>query len=216
MSDLMVFRGQAIRERGEAVNLTDAWRAAGGDNSKRPAQWIRSKQAKGIVSALEVAVGISHSGLFSVETGGAAGGGATWAHWQLAMAYAQYLSPEFHTWCNDVVRAHMRRKERGVDVDVNLVHGPRMGDTPEGRERVAMYVRMVRASTGASTARIHGFIRRHAQTVSVYRVSSIVWDVIARLCLDLIEKRIPMLASPGPKPRRPKCTSNPRQLTFTN
>ncbi|MDO9713867.1 KilA-N domain-containing protein [Paracraurococcus lichenis] len=30
--------------------------------------------------------------------------GATWAHWQLALAYARYLSPEFHLWCNTVVR----------------------------------------------------------------------------------------------------------------
>jgi hypothetical protein len=33
--------------------------------------------------------------------------GGTWAHWQIALAYAKYLSPEFHMWCNTVVRAHM-------------------------------------------------------------------------------------------------------------
>jgi hypothetical protein len=29
------------------------------------------------------------------------------AHWQIALAYAKYQSPEFHMWCNEVVRAHM-------------------------------------------------------------------------------------------------------------
>ena len=31
--------------------------------------------------------------------------GGTWAHWQLALAYARYLSPASHLWCNTVVRA---------------------------------------------------------------------------------------------------------------
>lgn len=30
--------------------------------------------------------------------------GVTFAHWQIAMAYAKYLSPEFHVWCSTVVR----------------------------------------------------------------------------------------------------------------
>lgn len=32
----------------------------------------------------------------------------TWAHWQLAMAYAHYLSPAFHAWCNQVLRDGMK------------------------------------------------------------------------------------------------------------
>lgn len=34
-------------------------------------------------------------------------GGATFAHWQIGLAYAKYLSPEFHMWCNEVVRERM-------------------------------------------------------------------------------------------------------------
>ena len=33
-----------------------------------------------------------------------ANGAETWAHWQLALAYARYLSPAFHAWCNSVIR----------------------------------------------------------------------------------------------------------------
>ncbi len=35
--------------------------------------------------------------------------GSTFAHWQIGLAYAKYLSPEFHMWCNTVVRRHMER-----------------------------------------------------------------------------------------------------------
>ena len=30
--------------------------------------------------------------------------GGAYAHWQIALAYAKYLSPEFHIWCNEVVK----------------------------------------------------------------------------------------------------------------
>ncbi|MBL6459160.1 KilA-N domain-containing protein [Belnapia sp. T6] len=44
--------------------------------------------------------------------------GGTWAHWQLALSYARYLSPRFHRWCNIVVRAameHLDGPEAGED-----------------------------------------------------------------------------------------------------
>nr|WP_274704718.1 KilA-N domain-containing protein [Aquabacter cavernae] len=31
-------------------------------------------------------------------------GGGTYAHWQIGLAYAKYLSPEFHMWRNTAVR----------------------------------------------------------------------------------------------------------------
>ena len=40
--------------------------------------------------------------------------GATWAHWQIALAYAKYLSPDFHMWCNEVVRERMEGKSVSV------------------------------------------------------------------------------------------------------
>ncbi len=47
----------------------------------------------------------SHDELFQVVRGGPET--ATWAHWQIGLAYAKYLSPAFHAWCNEVVRGHM-------------------------------------------------------------------------------------------------------------
>lgn len=190
---LLAFRGQTIRERGEMLNLTDAWKAAGADRSKRPVNWLASKQAKGIIGVLSV-VRISDLALFSVEKGGVDAGGATWAHWQLAMAYAQYLSPEFHAWCNETVRDHMTGRRQNVAVDVALLQGPRIGDTPEGRATVMLRVKLVRASLGISTSAVHGFIRRMAEATSPYRVSSVIWPVIERNLDDLAMGRIAMRA----------------------
>jgi hypothetical protein len=68
------------------LNLTDMWRAAGADPSKRPADWLRSQQAREFMAFLED-VGNSH--LLEREAGNPrqGDGGATWAHWQLGMAF---------------------------------------------------------------------------------------------------------------------------------
>src|SRR5690606_31175446 len=43
-------------------------------------------------------------------------GGATYAHWQIGLAYAKYLSPEFHMWCNEVVRQRMEQSHAATGI----------------------------------------------------------------------------------------------------
>lgn len=107
MSDTnnLSYAGVAIRERGEMLNLTDMWKAMECNPSQRPVEWLRLPDTCRFVEALVEKVGNSH--LFQIGRGR---NGATYAHWQIGLAYAKYLSPEFHMWCNEVVRAHMERK----------------------------------------------------------------------------------------------------------
>jgi phage antirepressor YoqD-like protein len=94
--------GQPIRERDEFLSLTDMWRAAGGDTNRAPAEWLRSAQAKDLIEFVQENMGISH--VLTREQGRT---GGTWAHWQIGLAYAKYLSPAFHVWCNQIIRDHM-------------------------------------------------------------------------------------------------------------
>ncbi len=119
----LYFDDTPVRVRGESLNLTDEWKAAGSDSSKAPAQWLRSAQAVELKQHLHD-VGISHITRSVVPEkgsakGGTDGGGGTWAHWHLAMAYAKYLSPAFHVKCNEIVRAHMEGL-RGVPAAPSL------------------------------------------------------------------------------------------------
>lgn len=102
------FNNVVLRDDGDFLCLTDMWRAAGGDDSKRPAAWLRSAGGAEFREFIEgnLNVGNSHIEIVRAERGGA--DPATWAHWQLALAYAKYLSPAFHAWCNDVVRKVMQ------------------------------------------------------------------------------------------------------------
>lgn len=111
MSDIrLYFKSSAIRDDAEFLCLTDMWRAAGSDESRRPSKWLETDSAAEFLKFIADSEGVRAADILRREHGNprAGEGGATWAHWQLGMAYAQYLSPEFHAWCNDVVRKVMQ------------------------------------------------------------------------------------------------------------
>ena len=104
--------GVSVRssDDGEMLNLTDMWKACGSDPNKKPAHWLQSDAAKSFVEFLEETLNVrqEHFDLVRSDRGGKAPG--TWAHWQIGMAYAKYLSHEFHAKCNAIVRAFMEGK----------------------------------------------------------------------------------------------------------
>jgi hypothetical protein len=104
----LVYQGMKIKEKGEMLSLTDMWKASSADDHKAPAQWMRTPQASAFVEAVSFNVCKSHNEIVTTSRGGRNPG--TFAHWQIGLAYAKYLSPEFHIWCNQVVRDRMEGK----------------------------------------------------------------------------------------------------------
>ncbi|MFL7903610.1 KilA-N domain-containing protein [Azospirillum argentinense] len=106
------YNNVVIRDRDGMLNMTDMWKAAGSPDGRAPADWRALESTKEFVAHIEAAFVAGKSGIETRKGGGGrgVGGGATWAHWQIGMAYAKYLSHEFHAWCNSVVRAHMEGK----------------------------------------------------------------------------------------------------------
>lgn len=96
------FNGAMIRDRNEMLSLTDMWRAHGSDPARQPANWLVSADARHFIEVLNP----GNSGVMTKR----GKGGGTFAHWQIGLAYAKYLSPEFHMWCNTVVRERMEHK----------------------------------------------------------------------------------------------------------
>lgn len=106
----ITYHGVIIHDRQEKLSLTDMWRASGADESRRPVIWLGSAEAKRFIEFLAETLNVKNFDFEIIQTvrGGNAAG--TWAHWQVALAYAKYLSPEFHVWCNTVVRERMEGK----------------------------------------------------------------------------------------------------------
>ena len=133
------YRGTPIRLRGAMLNLTDMWRAAGCPEHRRPAKWLAFDETARFRSHAQVhwtepeepafADNVLQEDIIRLDPDGLVAAlrgrrGGTWAHWQLALSYARYLSPEFHLWCNTVVRAAMERRAGppGAEHDPLLLH----------------------------------------------------------------------------------------------
>lgn len=101
------------------VNLTDMWRAAGSPENKDPAQW-RRYDGKEFIEYMGGVSNMGKSHVWKTKRGQHSGG--TWAHWQIALAYAKYLSHEFHRLANEAFREWVEEKsdpglkiERGIN-----------------------------------------------------------------------------------------------------
>lgn len=100
----LTYSGHVIRDRDEMLSLTDMWKAAGKNPEKRPDDWKKDASNRAFLGHVASIVNTPVEGIWASKRGN---GGGTFAHWQVALAYAKYLSPEFHMWCNEVVRERM-------------------------------------------------------------------------------------------------------------
>jgi KilA-N domain len=103
----LTYNGTDIRDRDEILCLTDMWKAAGSHEEQRPAQWARHTEGRVFIEYVAASLNLTAEQVYNVSRGRH---GGTWAHWQISLAYAKYLSPEFHMWANSVVRAHMENQ----------------------------------------------------------------------------------------------------------
>ena len=122
----LAYAGTVIRKRGPMLNLTDMWRAAESPATRRPAQWLALDETAQFRAYLHTRLcdeadpglgpnvvldDISATAADGLTLATRGAGGGTWAHWQLAIAYARYLSPAFHLWCNEVLRTVMEQPD---------------------------------------------------------------------------------------------------------
>lgn len=94
-------------------NLTAMYKACGSQINKEPWRWAELDQTKELIAALEERLNPSSnldvdevwdsSNLPSDEVWRTRRGnmGGTWAHWQIAAAYAHYLNPDFYLQWNE-------------------------------------------------------------------------------------------------------------------
>lgn len=102
------------------INLTAMWRAIGSPENKNPNDWGRTEQGSGFIADLAQSSNTAKNRIWKSRRGQHLGG--TWGHWQIALAYAKYLSHEFHRIVNDGFRQHVEEKadpglkiDRGID-----------------------------------------------------------------------------------------------------
>ena len=78
-------------------------------NSKKLNDWMRTKQSEAYQTAVSSATGIPVTGLVRVSGDEIGGKGSTWVHPLVALAIAQWISPDFHVWCNMNIKILMEQ-----------------------------------------------------------------------------------------------------------
>lgn len=106
----IILNGMEVHARREMVNTTDLWRAAGSPSGRAPSDWLALSSSKEFVACVEASLNAGNSGIRTKK----GNGGGTYAHWQIGLAYAKYLSPEFHMQCNAVIRERMEGRRQAV------------------------------------------------------------------------------------------------------
>lgn len=85
------------------INATEMAKPFG--SSKRPANWLKTSLAINYINEVSDATKIASADLQRVTRGNFQGGQqGTWLQEDVALAFAQWLSPKFHLWCNRKIK----------------------------------------------------------------------------------------------------------------
>jgi hypothetical protein len=115
------YQGQKINVKNDLLCLTDFWKAVGRPKNKSAPQWLRLPQTINFIIRLESKMGHSQSMVEKFDKSG------TFAHWQIALAYAKYLSADLEMHMSEV---YMRYQAGDVTLSYQIADKA----TPEAQE----------------------------------------------------------------------------------
>lgn len=90
---------------GIMVNATEMAKPFG----KRTNDWLSNQQTEELISTASSVTGIPATELVKIVQGGDPKQQGTWLHEDLALIFAQWLSPKFYLWCNDRIKELLRK-----------------------------------------------------------------------------------------------------------
>ncbi len=90
------YRGQKIKVKNDLLCLTDFWKAVGRPKNKSAPQWLRLPQTINFMIKLESKIGHPQALVEKCDKS------ETFAHWQLGLAYAKYLSADLEMHMSEV------------------------------------------------------------------------------------------------------------------
>lgn len=134
--ELVIFRtvGEAVAfdPAAQMWSLTAMHKASGAPANKEPAKWLRGAQATELLEALymrEAGSNVRNSHIWDEGAGAEpadpfagfietrrGNGGGTWAHWQIAAAYAHYLNPAFYLQWNEWAMSYRTGQQAASDL----------------------------------------------------------------------------------------------------
>lgn len=156
---VFAFRGNPVTFRKDndtlMVNATEMAK----DFGKLTKDWLSNKQTGELIATLTANRGIPLFELVQVKQGSPENGGGTWLHEDLAIVFAQWLSPEFYLWCND------RIKEMLLGERIKRLSRPRAARYKGFFEWQAQVRRYIRPEDKRAIADLYGCCISHVRKV---------------------------------------------------
>ncbi|OEU61912.1 MAG: hypothetical protein BA867_04840 [Desulfobacterales bacterium S5133MH16] len=90
------YRGHKIKAKNDLLCLTDFWKAVGRPKNKSAPQWLRLPRTINFMIKLESKIGHPQALVEKCDKS------ETFAHWQLALAYAKHLSADLEMHMSEV------------------------------------------------------------------------------------------------------------------
>lgn len=139
---------------GGLVSLTDLWKAGGGKANQKPSDW-RRKEGSNFITHLSTAESMPEKHLFLVTMGR---NGGTFAHWQIALAYAKYLSPELHMAVNEIFMRYQTGDPTLAEEVIDKVEDPAALERIEKRARAKKQYKRLASVVFAKGGELSGSI----------------------------------------------------------
>ena len=86
----------------ELTSLTDLWKAGGSVPRKKPAEWLLQEGTDEFIQQITGNYKSGISNLLQTRSGRI---GGTFAHWKIALACAEFLSPKIRSQFMDIIKA---------------------------------------------------------------------------------------------------------------
>ena len=104
MNEIKIFNSQeslmtTIHSDGDMISMTDLWKEAGSPKNKDPKFWLRQDSSVQLTETVSGILKVTQDHLIKIKRGK---GGGTWAHKQIALAYAKYLDAKLHVMVNQI------------------------------------------------------------------------------------------------------------------
>jgi hypothetical protein len=102
---ILTWNGQQINQRDNdgMVNLTQMAQA----NDATVGHWIELDSTPKYLQEVASSIGIPIDEILITKVGSIKNGGGSWGHPLVAIAFAQWISPRFHVWCNRHIKTLM-------------------------------------------------------------------------------------------------------------
>ncbi|QHV99266.1 KilA-N domain-containing protein [Spirosoma endbachense] len=99
------------------VSLTDLWKSMGSPDKKSPTDWQERESTIDLIDTLTAVLNTPKMGVLKASRGRY---GGTWAHKNLALSYAKWLSPELHLAVN---QAFLERLDEEANPELAIQRG---------------------------------------------------------------------------------------------